>query len=128
MTDIKPRMFDGVGWCDCLCVANRDDFDERYDDISVEVMCPFDNLWRDVAPYPQGWIDNGYRGEICPVWARRMAAWDEEARDDLSSTLSAADLLDGVFIAYQGARYSAIKKTLSRYPGKPTSRQEEDGE
>ena len=86
MTDIRPRMVDGVGWCrtNVPCVTLK------------KLGCD-ESGWSCVVD------GRDHTDSICPVWASRMAAWAEEARDllelDPDAHPDAADL-------------------LSRYPGK----------
>jgi len=89
MTDIKPRMVDGVGWCDVECGYYRDPTGPT----DIDLTC--------MIPVVLG--DGIHDDQVCPHWAQRMAAWAEEARDllelDPDAHPDAADL-------------------LSRYPGK----------
>jgi len=95
MTDqeIKPRMVDGVGWCDDLVVCLHRIWPDDLLKDDYQCCC---KLWED----GNSAIDDM---SVCPVWASRMAAWAEEARDllelDPDAHPDAADL-------------------LSRYPGK----------
>ena len=103
--DIKPRMVGRVGVCDSGCGFFREEL--------LSDFCDFDG---------SEFTDDG---EVCQVWAQRMAAWAEEAKSLMN--------LSRIAIEQYGDRtgmLAANLRTLAEdYPGKqPTSRQVKDGE
>jgi hypothetical protein len=97
VSDIKPRMEGGVGYCNAECpYYNETDQPE----FSVEIENSLCAMGRANRP--------------CPVWTARMAAWAEEAREWISSEM---------YDPHQGGGY----KLLRTYPGGNDQTQDGNG-
>ena len=64
--EIKPRMVDGVGYCDVGCPRAKDCKWPPGSDLPVE--CQIDKRVRFVQDRPV---------DICPIWAQRTVRWAE---------------------------------------------------
>jgi hypothetical protein len=100
LPDIKPRMVDGVAYCDAGCPCAYDFF-RWADKTPVDWLCRRDQVNRDHT-------------DLCPVWAARMAAWAEEAREWMECI-------------YHHHPHIAPEKLLRRYPGGNDQTQDGDG-
>jgi len=103
MTDIKPRMVDGVGWCDDLVVCLHRIWPDDLLKDDYQCCC---KLWED----GNSAIDDM---SVCPVWAHRMAAWAEEARGAIAEP---DGILGSGFLPLDWR--DDLCALLSRYPGK----------
>jgi hypothetical protein len=100
VSDIKPRVVDGVGWCsrNCPHAGGVGYGDYVSCDVAEERDCKLVQPWT----------------EVCPLWAARMAAWAEEAREWISSEM---------YDPHQGGGY----KLLCTYPGGNDQTQDGNG-
>lgn len=103
---IAPRMEDGVGYCDAGCLQCL-----TWDDHYFEVRCSIDKLWRK-ASHPK--LSHLETSRICPVWAQRLAAWADEAREWAVSWA-------------HHHQHLVPEKLLSRYPGGNDQSQDGNG-
>ena len=106
MTDIRPRMVDGVGWGHDDCPQLAKSSFEQYQPSECKITgkkCFY---------------------RVCPVWAQRMAAWAWEAK----SLMNLSRIAIEQYGDKTGMLAANLRTLVEDYPGKPTSRQVKDGE